>query len=142
MTRGRSHHPSISAGLYCLTTSPGFLSYTRDRRLTISSDRLGNEDKAPCPRAILQGQGSNWGPLVWKSEVLTARPQQLLYFSTANNSCCCRQKFGVSPKKNWYQNKPGYHKHSIQSSYCSKTRSSNEKKKKAVWGMKLGMGLL
>ena len=40
--------------------------------------RLGNEDKAPCPRALLPGRGSNRGPPVWKSEVLTARPRQLL----------------------------------------------------------------
>ena len=94
----RPHHPSIAAGLYCLTTSPGFLpalyekwswffymngvllSYTRDWRLKVSSERLGNEDKAPCPRVLLQGRGLNRGPPVWKSEVLTARPKQLLYF--------------------------------------------------------------
>ena len=92
----RPLHPSIAAGFYCLTTSPGFLpalcekwsglfyvhrvwlSYTRDRRLKISSERLGNEDKAPRPRALLPGRGSNRGPPVWKSEVLTARPRQLL----------------------------------------------------------------
>ena len=92
----RPLQPSIAAGLYCLTTSPGFLtalcekwsgffyvhrvwlSYTRDRRLKVSSERLGNEDKAPCPRALLPGRGSNRGPPVWKSEVLTARPRQLL----------------------------------------------------------------
>ena len=92
----RPLHPSIAAGFYCLTTSPGFLpalcekwsgffyvhrvwlSYTRDRRLKVSSERLGNEDKAPCPRALLPGRGSNRGPPVWKSEVLTARPRQLL----------------------------------------------------------------
>ena len=33
-----------------------FLSYTRDRRLKVSSERLGNEDKAPCPRALLPGR--------------------------------------------------------------------------------------
>ena len=95
MTR-RPHHPNIAAGLYCLATSPGFLptlcekwsgffyvhrvflSYTRDRRLKVSSERLGNEDKAPCPRALLPGRGSNRGPPVWKSEALTARPRQLL----------------------------------------------------------------
>ena len=72
----RPHHPNIAAGLYCLATSPGFLptlcekwsgvfyvhrvflSYTRDRRLKVSSERLGNEDKAPCPRALLPGRGS------------------------------------------------------------------------------------
>ena len=92
----RPHHPNIAAGLYCLATSPGFLptlcekwsgffyvhrvflSYTRDRRLKVSSERLGNEDKAPCPRALLPGRGSNRGPPVWKSEALTARPRQLL----------------------------------------------------------------
>ena len=58
----RPHHPNIAAGLCCLATSPGFLptlcekwsgffyvhrvflSYTRDRRLKVSSERLGNED--------------------------------------------------------------------------------------------------
>ena len=93
----RPHHPNIAAGLCCLATSPGFLptlcekwsgffyvhrvflSYTRDRRLKVSSERLGNEDKAPCPRALLPGRGSNRGPPVWKSEALTARPRQLLY---------------------------------------------------------------
>ena len=30
-----------------------FLSYTRDRRLKVCSERLGNEDKAPCPRALV-----------------------------------------------------------------------------------------
>ena len=63
---GRPHHPNIAASLCCLATSPGFLptlcenwsgifyvhrvflSYTRDRRLKVSSERLGNEDKAPC----------------------------------------------------------------------------------------------
>ena len=92
----RPLHPSIAAGFFCLTTSPGFLpalcekwsgffyvhrvwlSYTRDRRLKVSSERLSNEDKAPCPRALLPGQGSTRGPPVWKSEVLTARPRQLL----------------------------------------------------------------
>ena len=92
----RPHHPNIAAGLCCLATSPGFLptlcekwsgffyvhrvfpSYTRDRRLRVSSERLGNEDKAPCPRALLPGRGSNRGPPVWKSEALTARPRQLL----------------------------------------------------------------
>ena len=89
----RPHHRNIAAGLYCLATSPGFLptlcekwsgffyvhmvflSYTRDRRLKVSSERLGNEDKAPCPMALLPGQGSNRGPPVWKSEALTTRPQ-------------------------------------------------------------------
>ena len=93
----RPLHPSIAAGFYCLTTSPGFLpalcekwsgffyvhrvwlSYTRDWRLKVSSERLGNEDKAPCPRALLPGRGSNRGPPVWKSEVLTAQPRQLLW---------------------------------------------------------------
>ena len=92
----RPHHPNIAA--CCLATSPGFLptlcekwsgffyvhrvflSYTRDRRLKVSSKRLGNEDKAPCPRALLPGRGLNWGPPVWKSEALTARPRQLLYY--------------------------------------------------------------
>ena len=82
----RPHHPSIAAGLYCLTTSPGFLpalcekwsgfcyvrrvllSYTRDRMsllLKVSNfrkNKLGNEDKAPCPRTLLPqrlGRGSN-----------------------------------------------------------------------------------
>ena len=73
MTR-RPHHPN-SAGLYCLATSPGFLptlcekwsgffyvhklflSYTRDQWLKVSSERLGNEDKAPCPRTLLPGRG-------------------------------------------------------------------------------------
>ena len=91
----RPHHLSIAAGLYCLTTSPGILpalcekwsgffyvhrvllSYTRDRRLKVSSERLGNEDKAPCPRTLLPGGGLNRGPPVWKSEVLTTRPRQL-----------------------------------------------------------------
>ena len=54
----RPHHPNIAAGLYCLATSPGFLpthcekwsgffyvhwvflSYTLDRRLKVSSERL------------------------------------------------------------------------------------------------------
>ena len=100
----RPLHPSIAAGLYCLTTSPGFLpalcekwsgfffvhrvwlSYTRDRRLKVSSERLGNEDKAPCPRALLPGRGSNRGPPVWKSEVLTAWPRQLLSCKEHNPS--------------------------------------------------------
>ena len=99
----RPLHPSIAAGFYCLTTSPGFLpalcekwsgffyvhrvwlSYTRDRRLKVSSERLGNEDKAPCPRALLPGQGLNRGPPVWESEVLTARPRQLLTTSRWQN---------------------------------------------------------
>ena len=34
--------------------------------------------KAPCPRALLPGRGSNRGPPVWKSEVLSVRPRQLL----------------------------------------------------------------
>ena len=93
----RPHHPNIAAGLCCLATSPGFLptlcekwsgffyvhrvflSYTRDRQLKVSSERLGNEDKAPCPRVLLPGRGSNRGPPVWKSEALTARPRQLLF---------------------------------------------------------------
>ena len=43
-----------------------------------SSERLVNEDKAPCPRALLRSRGLNQGPPVWKSEALTARPRQLL----------------------------------------------------------------
>ena len=99
----RPHHPNIAAGMYCLATSPGFLptlckkwngffyvhrvflSYTRDRRLKVSSERLGNEDKAPCPRALLPGRGSNRGPPVWKSEALTARPRQPLIVDTCTN---------------------------------------------------------
>ena len=95
----RPHHPNIAAGLCCLATSPGFLptlcekwsgffyvhrvflSYTQDRRLKVSSERLGNEDKAPCPRALLPGRGSNRGPPVWKSKALTARPRQLLIWT-------------------------------------------------------------
>ena len=90
----RPRHPNIAAG-----TSPGFLptlcekwsgffyvhrvflSYTRDRRFKDSSERLGNEDKAPCPRALLPGQGSNRGPPVWKSEALTTRPESILWIS-------------------------------------------------------------
>ena len=92
----RPHHPNIAAGLYCLATSPGFLPtlcekwsgffyvhrvflyYTRDRRLRVSSERLGNEDKAPCPRALLPGRASNRGPPVWKSEALTALTPRLI----------------------------------------------------------------
>ena len=89
----RPHHPNIAACLYCLATSPGFLPilfarsevgsftcigyFSWDRRLKVSSKRPGNEDKAPCPRALLPGRGSNRGPPVWKSEALTARPRQL-----------------------------------------------------------------
>ena len=110
----RPLHPSIAAGFYCLTTSPGFLpalcekwsgffyvhrvwlSYTRDRRLKVSSERLGNEDKAPCPRALLPGRGSNRGPPVWKSEVLTARPRQLhVQWATLG-------RFSNLYKKNWW----------------------------------------
>ena len=54
------------------------------RRLIISSERLGNEDNAPCPRALQPGRGSNRGPPVWKSEALTARPQQLLNDNQGN----------------------------------------------------------
>ena len=75
-TRGR-HHTPISV---CLTGWPlhrdfsllfcekwsGFfyvhrvwLSYTRDRRLKVSSERLGNEDKAPCQRALLPRRDLN-----------------------------------------------------------------------------------
>ena len=76
----RPLHPSIAASFYCLTTSPGFLpalcekwsgffyvhrvwlSYTRDRRLKVSSERLSNEDKAPCPRALLYTAGLGFEP--------------------------------------------------------------------------------
>ena len=92
----RPHHPNIATGMYCLAISLGFLptlrekwsgffnvhrvflSYTQDRRLKFSFERLGNEDKAPCSRALLPGRGSNREPPVWKSKALTARPQQLL----------------------------------------------------------------
>ena len=71
----RPLHPSIAAGFYCLTTSPGFLpalcekwsgffyvhrvwlSYTRDRRLKVSSERLGNEDKSALPKGATAGPG-------------------------------------------------------------------------------------
>ena len=107
----RPHHPNIAAGLYCLATSPGFLptlcekwsgffyvhrvflSYTRDRQLKVSSERLGNEDKAPCPRALLPGRGSNRGPPVWKSEALTARPRQLLSMRDAKTYACLSLNF-------------------------------------------------
>ena len=83
----RPHHPSIAAGLYCLTKSPGLLpalcekwsgffyvhrvllSYTRDRRLKVSSERLGNEDKAPCPRTLLPGRGIRDQLRFWGAEV-------------------------------------------------------------------------
>ena len=81
----RPHHSNIAAGLYCLTTSPGFLptlcksgffyvhrvflSYTQDWWLKVSSDKLGNEDKAPCPRTILPCRGSNRGLPVYCMEV-------------------------------------------------------------------------
>ena len=77
--RPRRFAPSV-------TTSPGFLpalcekwsglfymywvllSFTRDRQLNVSSERLGNEDTAPCPRrALLPGQGSIPGPLGMES---------------------------------------------------------------------------
>ena len=91
----RPHHPNIAAVCtvwplhqdfsyslrevkWVLYVHRVFLSYTRDRRLKVSSERLGNEDKAPCPRALLAGRGSNRGPPVWKSEALIARPRQLL----------------------------------------------------------------
>ena len=104
----RPHHPNIAAGVNCLATSPGFLptlcekwsgffyvyrvflSYTRDRRLKVSSERLGNEDKAPCPRALLLGRGSNRGPPVWKSEALTARPRQLLFCARSIMTFYCQ----------------------------------------------------
>ena len=75
-TRGR-HHSPVSV---CLTVWPlhrdfsllsceewsaffyihrVWLSYTRDRLLKVSSERLGNEDKAPCQRALLPRQDSN-----------------------------------------------------------------------------------
>ena len=75
-TRGR-HHTLVSV---CLTVWPlhrdfsllfyekwsGFfyvhrvwLSYTRDRWLKVSSERLGNEDKAPCQRALLPWRDLN-----------------------------------------------------------------------------------
>ena len=81
----RPHHPNIAAGLYCLATSPGFfptlcekwsgffdvhrvfLSYTRDRRLKVSSERLGNEDKVHCPRALYCRAGARTGDLRYGS---------------------------------------------------------------------------
>ena len=93
----RPHHPSIAAGLYCLATSPGFLICSlRDSEvgsftcvgyyspingtdgLKVLSERLGNEDKAPCPRALLPGRGSNRRTPVWKTEVLTTWQRQLV----------------------------------------------------------------
>ena len=91
----RPHHPNIAAGVnrYGLATSPGFLptlcekrsgffyvhrvflSYTRDRRLKVSSERLGNENKVPCPRALLPGRART-GDLRYGSPSLTARPRQ------------------------------------------------------------------
>ena len=47
-------------------------------QLKVSSERIGNEDKAPCPRALLPRRDSNQGPPVWKPEVLTARLRQPL----------------------------------------------------------------
>ena len=92
-TRGR-HHSPVSV---CLTVWPlhrdfsllfcekwsGFfyvhrvwLSYTQDRRLKVSSERLGNEDKAPCQRGLLPTvcRGGIWThaePPVWKFAVYT-----------------------------------------------------------------------
>ena len=66
--------------LFCEKWSGSFyvhrvwLSYTRDWRLKVSSERQGNEDKAPCSGAQLPSQGSNRGPRVWESKVLSARP--------------------------------------------------------------------
>ena len=36
-----------------------WLSYTRDWRLKVSSERLGNEDKAPCQRVLLPPRDLN-----------------------------------------------------------------------------------
>ena len=96
----RPHHPNITTGLFCLHghftgISPilfarsGVGSFTciesyispihgTDGLKSPPKDYIGNEDKAPCPRALLPGRGSNRGPPVWKSEALTARPRQLL----------------------------------------------------------------
>ena len=94
-TRGRHHSPvSVCLSvwplhhdfslLFCEKWSWFFyvhrvwLSYTRDRQLKVSSERLNNEDKTPCPRALLPGRDSNRGPSVRKSEGLIAQPRQLL----------------------------------------------------------------
>ena len=86
-----------------LTTSPGFLpallcekwsgffyvhrvwlSYTQDRRLKVSSERLGNEDKVPCQRALLPRRDLNsCGTSSMEvcglyTGASTARPRQLL----------------------------------------------------------------
>ena len=53
----------------------------------LKSPPKDNEDKAPCPRALLPGRGSNRGPPVWKSEALTARPRQLLDIYISSRGC-------------------------------------------------------
>ena len=88
--------PKYSCLFVCLTTSPGFLPALCERwsglfyvhwillpfgwdwQLKVSSERLGNEDKAPCPRALLSDRGSKQKTPVWKSEISTAWPQPLL----------------------------------------------------------------
>ena len=92
--RALMHHPNIAAGLYCFgPLHRGFSPYSLQEvkwvpfqflraqgifspihgtdGLKSPSERLGNEDKAPCPRALLPGPGARTGgPPVWKSEAL------------------------------------------------------------------------
>ena len=47
-----------------------FLSYTRDQRLRkFSSERLGNENKAPCPRALSCRAGARTADLRYGSTI-------------------------------------------------------------------------
>ena len=54
------------------TSEVGFyrvwLSYTRDQRLKVSSDRLGNEDKAPCQKGRYCRPGSRTGDLRYERQ--------------------------------------------------------------------------
>ena len=120
--------------LDCLTTSPGFLptlcenwsgffyvhwvwlSYTRDWRLKISSERLSNEDKAPCQRGLHNCRGRIWThaePPVWKFAVYTLalRPRGHDSSSTAISQTNWRTCVGQMEICDFPCNAPTYIKH-------------------------------
>ena len=89
------HHLSIAAGLYCLTTSPGFhpalcekwngffyvhgvlFSYTLDQRLKVSSERLDMRIKRLAKGATAR-PGFELETSGMEVQVLTVQPRQLL----------------------------------------------------------------
>ena len=84
------------------------LSYTQDRRLKVSSERLGNDDKAPCQRALLpRGIWTRTEPPVWKFAVYTLTVYTLTLRPLSQDSSS--QFISLMEGYSWYIYSTGWH---------------------------------